>query len=211
MSSSTYHRIIFLLLLSASTAYPLSLPVTNSSIGQQITKSIKGMALGALIACSLFTGCERGELRPFADVLQERVDAEVIPTQNLYVLVDDKEYEGVIGKDSNGRIIAQTFIGGGAFVFLQQVEGTAGFSLDKHSYIGERAYLDGARDLETVQLSGIIEEVFHNGYYLIAIDSERYTDDSLVALLTPYSLIAHEFLLEKEDGSSFFDNAERTD
>ena len=33
---------------------------------------------------------------------------------------------------------------------------------------------DGARDLRAVQRSGIIEEIFDNGYYLIAIDSERY-------------------------------------
>ena len=209
------HKVALLLLLMLSTSSANSAPklvpsLKNNGLRQAITQGMQGILFGTLIACAGLTGCERGELRPFADVLQERGEAEIIPTRDLFIFVDDKDYQGVIGKDGNGRIIAQTFLNAGAFVFMQQMEGTTGFSLDHHQYIGERVYLDGARDLRAVQRSGIIEEIFDNGYYLIAIDSERYVSDgSPVALLVSYDVIAHEFSLENEDGSSFTGNARR--
>ncbi len=201
-----------LLLLSTSMAYaaPKSSLMKSRSFLQRAVTQGTGIVLGTLIACAGLTGCERGELRPFADVLQERGEAEIIPTQDIFVIVDDKDYYGVIGKDGNGRIVVQTFLDSGAFVFTQDMEGSAGFALDHHQYVGKRVYLDGVRGTMVVQRSGIVEELFDNGYYLIAIDRERYVaDGSPVALFVPYDIIAHEFYLEKKDGSSFAGNARR--
>lgn len=202
---------LLLLLLHTSTAYSASLPaLTNLNLKQAITQGVQGIVLSTFIACTPLMGCERGELRPFATVLQDRGETAIIPTQELLVFVDDKDYQGVIGKDSNGRIIAQTVVNSGAFVFMQQMEGMAGFSLDRHQYIGKRIYLDGVRNIMPVQRSGIIKEIFDNGYYLIAIDQEHYVSDgSPIALLVPYDIIAHEFSLENQDGTSFAGNARR--
>ena len=212
LSKHKHKTVVFLLLtLSTSmttTTFAAQNFLTHNGWQQSLTRGMQSILLGTCIVCTALLGCERGELRPFAEVLHDRGDAAIIPTQELLVLVDDKDYQGVIGKDGNGRIIAQTVVGSSAFVFMQEMEGDIGFSLDRHQYIGERVYLDGVRDLHVVQRSGIIKEIFDNGYYLLAIDGERYVvDGSPIALLVPYDIIAHEFVLENEDGTSFAGNA----
>lgn len=212
MHPSNHKIAVFLLLMLITSTTTFAAPnfFAPRSWQQTLTRGMQSILLSTCIACITLTGCERGELRPFANVLHDRDDAEIIPTQELFVFVDDKDYQGVIGKDGNGRIIAQTFINSSVFVFMQETEGDIGFSLDRHQYLGERVYLDGARGIHAVQRSGIIKEIFDNGYYLIAIDSERYVSDgSPIALLLPYDLIAHEFSLENEDGTSFAGNARR--
>ena len=205
------NKTALLILLTLSMAQASAMPIQKTrSLGQAITQGIQSLVLGTFVACTGLLGCADSGLRSFSQVLQDRGDAEVIPTQKLYVYVDDKDYEGVIGKDGNGRITVQTYVGGGAFIFLQDMEGTAGFSIDRHQFIGQRVYLDSVSGLNAIQRSGIIKEVFDNGYYLIAIDSEHYVKDGgPIAVFLPYDLIAHEFYLEKEDGTSFFDNAYR--
>lgn len=222
--------LVFLLLAVASistearsarlaTSWSKTAAVETSNWIQKVTHSVKGAAFALLIACSVITGCERGELRPLADVLGARDPEalEVIYMQDLVIYVggadednivingeEYKEYQGVLGMAENGQMVAQIFTGGGALTFLQLTDATTGLDLDKHEHIGERVYLAGARGVRAVRKSGIVTKVFNNGYYMVDIDSERYVSDgSEIALLTPYNMLVYELFLQKEDGSSF--------
>lgn len=177
------------------------------AFGRKLPKMATTAAAAAIISCAggAMISCEEGRRIVIGITETENVDPDdEYAGQYVTLYIGNDIYEAYWELTPEGLLLLELDDGLGKVVLLEYAKGEL---VDNHPDIGADVSLLGIENGEDVTYYGVVDKVFDNGFYIIAVDTIEYPDtDDVITLLTPIEMLAHASTLPEDGGIVFLDD-----